>query len=46
MFLELNKLGPFYMLYDFKCTDELDSNLDALKLAGVLRYEVQCVYDE
>lgn len=41
MFLESSALGPFYTLYNFKCTDKLDGSLHTLKLAGVLRYNVR-----
>ncbi len=48
MYLEEGKCGPYYTLYNFKCTHQLDAlnNLKSMKVAGLLRFKVhvQCIY--
>lgn len=41
MYLRTGPLGPFYLLHNFKATDQLDTaNLKTLKIAGMLKYKV------
>jgi len=41
MYLKSGRLGPYYILHNFKATDELDNaNLKTLKVAGMLKYKV------
>lgn len=41
MYLVTGQYGPYYTLYDFKCTDDLNTNnVKLLKVAGLLRYFV------
>ena len=44
MFLESGENGPFYVLYEFKCTDRIDTeNIQSLKVAGILRLKVTLI---
>ena len=45
MFLQTGKHGPYYTLYNFKCTGKMEnSELKSLKVAGLLKYQVRLPY--